>query len=933
MHRKLFSFFLTIVSLPALAQLSVGVLKCESKAAPLGVENPSPRLSWQLKSEGRSVLQTAYHILVSDNLLSLQKGIGNVWDSKKIFAGESIQIKFAGHRLAPAKTYYWKVRIWDNQRHASPWSAAGSWQTGLLQKEDWKGAQWIAYDKLPDSLIDVLPVDGKKDKYTGNNVLPLLRKTFIVNKPVKKATVFVCGLGQFELSVNGKRLGDHFLDPGWTKYDQQALYVPFDVTKEVKKGGNAIGVLLGNGFYYIPPVPGRFRKLKGAFGFPKMICRLAIEYADGSTEDVVSDASWKTAASPVTFSSIYGGEDYDAGREQKGWDNYRFNDEAWKAVVTVDGPPLLNAQTAEPLKVMQTFAPQKITELKSGTWVYDLGQNASGIPQITVQGKGGDTVRIYPAELLKEDGSAQQRQSGGPYYLSYVLKANGIESWQPRFTYYGYRYLQIIGAVPKGKPNESGLPVLLDVKGLHTRNSAEKAGTFRCSNELFNQTYNLVDWAVRSNMASLFTDCPHREKLGWLEQDHLMNASICYGYDVAALFRKQLGDIKYSQLPTGLVPEIAPEYLKFEWGGDMFRDSPEWGSTAVILPWYLYQRYGDKDVLEENYAVMKNYNAYLQTKAKGYILSQGLGDWYDLGPKPPGVAQLTPMGVTGTAIWYYDLSLLTKMATLLNKPGDAQEFDALATRVKKAFNDSFFHADTKQYATGSQTANAMAVYMNLAEPEHRDAVVQNIVKDIRARNNALTAGDIGYRYLLCVLHDAGRDDVIYDMNRRSDVPGYGYQLAKGATALTESWAALPANSNNHLMLGHIVEWFYRGLAGIEQEDSSVGFRNIRINPQPVGDVSFVNASYECPYGLIKTSWRKSDGGFALDLIVPANTTAVVHLPATDASQVSEGSRSISNRTDAAVLGIEKNKLKIGVGSGVYHFFVASKNTKGDVSLK
>ena len=927
MYRRLFLLFGTIAWLQGFSQLTVECLTCEGKVSPLGIESASPRLSWQLKSNGRSVLQTAYRVLVSDDLSSLQKGIGNVWDSKKVLANASIQIKYNGTTLSSAKTYYWRVRVWNNGGHVSGWSKTATWQTGLVIKEDWKGAQWIAYHKLPDSLVDVLPVDGKKDKYTGNNILPLLRKTFAVKRPVKKATMFICGLGQFELSMNGKKVGDHFLDPGWTKYDRQALYVPFDVTNDLKSGNNAIGVVLGNGFYYVPPVSGRYRKLKTAFGLPKMICRLAIEYGDGTVDNIVSDASWKTAPSPITFSSIFGGEIYNANLEQKGWNEAPFSDAGWKSVIIVDGPPVLNAQTTEPLKVMQVFEPQNVKQTKPGTCVFDFIQNASGIPKIKVQGKKGDTVRVYPGELLKEDGTVQQKQSGGPYYLEYILKGNGAETWQPRFTYYGYRYVQVNGVAQKDSSNEISLPILLAVKSLHTRNAAEKTGTFTCSNDLFNRTYTLIDWAVKSNMASVFTDCPHREKLGWLEQDHLMCNSILYNYNAAAIFRKQLDDIKYSQLSNGLVPEIAPEFVKFEWGGDMFRDSPEWGSSSIVLPWYLYLHDGNKDVLNENYDVMKKYASYLQTKSKGYILSQGLGDWYDLGPKPSGVSQLTPMGVTATAMWYYDLTLLNKIASLLDKQDEATIFAALAFNVKKAFNDSFFHADKKQYATGSQTANAMAVYMNLVEPPYKQAVIENIIKDIRQRNNALTAGDIGYRYLLCVLHEAGRDDVIYDMNSRSDVPGYGYQLAKGATALTESWAALPTNSNNHLMLGHITEWFYRGLAGIEQEDSSVGYKTIRINPEPVGDINAAKGSIETLYGTISSDWKKDGNNFLLSVEIPANATAVVYLPTTDASKISEGKSAIATNRNVRIVGIENGKTKLRVGSGRYHFIVSDKPAK------
>lgn len=914
--------FLMIVTMNAFSQeLSLSNLKCENKQNPLGIESTSPSLSWQLHSNERSVLQTAYRILVADNLSLLKKNIGNIWDSKKTISGQSIQVKYKGRKLQPVKTYYWKLMVWDNRNHVSDWSESSQWQMGLLSKEDWKDASWIGYEKIPDSLIDVLPVDTKKDRYKGNDVLPSFRKTFAVEKKVKKATMFICGLGQFELNINGKKVSDHFLDPGWTKYDQQALYVPFDVTTDLNQGVNAIGVMLGNGFYFIPPVSGRYRKLKAAFGYPKMICRLAIDYSDGSNENIVSDASWKTSPSAITFSSIYGGEDYDARLEQPNWNQPNFNDASWKKVVIVDGPPILNSQMAEPLKLFETFVPQKANTINDSSWVYDMGQNASGIPQIKLHGQKGDTIRIYPAELVKQDGIANQRATGSPYYLQYILKGDSVETWEPRFTYYGFRYLQVNGAVPKEENNPSGLPVLLQVTALHNHNAANRVGTFSCSNNLFNQTYHLIDWAITSNMQSLFTDCPHREKLGWLEQTHLMASSVCYNYDVINLYRKQIDDMKYSQTSEGLIPEIAPEYVKFEWGDGMFRDSPEWGSSSILVPWYMYQWYGDQKILNESYGMMKKYIHYLQTKAKGNILFQGLGDWYDLGPKPPGVSQLTPMGVTATAIYYYDLTILKNIAVLLNKNQDASEYKQLSVKVRKAFNDTFFHKGTKQYATGSQTANAMAVYVGLVEPQYKDAVVENIVKDIRSRNNSLTAGDIGYRYLLCVLHDAGRDDVIFDMNSRSDVPGYGYQIAKGATALTESWSALPTNSNNHFMLGHIMEWFYRGLLGIDQTKNSVAFKEIMIKPEVVGDVTSAKGSYETVYGTISTDWKKQGNSFQLKVTIPANTTAVVYLPANSSSKIFEGNNLLRSVKDIRFFGIEKGKAKLKIGSGSYSFVV------------
>ncbi|TKK71040.1 alpha-L-rhamnosidase [Ilyomonas limi] len=911
MRHILFCYLIVFSFKCSFAQaLTVGNLCCEYKQDPVGIDNIQPHLSWQLLSSEKNILQTAYQVMVSDDSLSLIHDTADIWNSNKIVSAASIQVAYAGKPLQATKKYYWKVKVWDNKDHVSPYSNIASWQMGLLTKADWKNAQWIAYDILPDSNKIIPAVHGNGDLAwgQGKDILPLFRKAFTIYNTVKRATVFISGLGHFELSINGKKTGDHFLDPGWTKYDKHALYVSFDVTNQLKQGSNAMGVTLGNGFYYIPRE--RYRKLTGAFGYPKMICRLLVEYADGTSENIVSDASWKTAPSPTIFSSIYGGEDYDATMEQHGWDSPDFNDVSWKKVVLTEGPAL-EAQYEEPLKIMQVLPVVKKTKLKDDVWVYDIAQNMSGIPELTVKGKKGDTVKIITAELLKEDGTVNQQATGKPNFYQYILKGDSIETWHPKFTYYGFRYIQVEKAVPANESNAAGLPVVVDLKGLHIRNAAAEAGTFTCSNELFNKTHQLIDWAIRSNMVSVFTDCPHREKLGWLEEAHLMGSSVKSRYNIAALGRKVVRDMIISQTADGLIPDIAPEYVQFVSG---FRDSPEWGSCGVLLPWYLYQWYGDKQVLQESYNMMQRYVAYLEKKSDNHILSYGLGDWFDLGPNSPGESQLTPKGVTATAIYYYDLYILSKIAKILNKPEDAAKYNKWGEAVKLAFNNKFFNSTTKQYGTGSQTANAIAVYMKLVNDKDKAAVVNNIVKDLRNRNNALTAGDIGFRYLLKVLDEAGRSDVIFDMNNRSDVPGYGYQLAHGATALTESWQALAVVSNNHFMLGHIMEWFYAGLAGISEAEDAVGYNKIVIRPQVVGDVTYAKASFQSPYGLISSDWKAGDT-FELNVTIPVNTTAVVYLPVKNTSVIMKDNKLIKPLT------IEHDKALVAIGSGSYQFMV------------
>ena len=879
MKKVLTTGLLMIVLSPVFAQkITVSKQTTEYRINPLGLENTNPYLSWQLMSNENGVRQTAYQILVSDDSLALISDKANVWDTKRVSSEQSVNIVYKGKPLQATHSYYWKVRVWDNSGNASGWSAVNKWQMGLLNTADWKKAQWIAYDKLADSLYNPLPIDGKKDKATYNNVLPLFRKEFKLAKKVKNATLFMSGLGHFEATINGRLVSDHFMDAGWSKYDKEGLYVTLNVTHLLNSGNNAIGAIMGNGFGFVPPVAKRFRKLKVMHGHPMLIGRLKVTYDDGTEENIVTDQSWKTTKSPITFSSIYGGEDYDANLEQPNWNKVGFNDAAWQQTIIVKGSPVLKSQQHEPIKVMETFLPVSAKRIDAGDWVYDMGQNASGIVAIKLQGNKGDTVRIYPGELLDASGQVTQKATGGPFYFQYVLKGDGIEAYQPKFTYSGFRYIQIKGA--NYLQLQNGQPKLLEVKTLHTRNAMAENGNFRSSNDLFNKTETLINWAIRSNASHVLSDCPHREKLGWMEQVHLMSPSIQYTYDFPALGRKIMNDIKIGQLENGLIAETNPEYVYFTWGEkDMFRDSPEWGSSGIIYPWYAYNWYGDLKSLTEMYPTMQRYIEYLKERSENLILRNGLGDWYDIGPKAPGVSQLTPLGVTGTAIFYYNLNIMQKVAALLNKPNDVKQYAALAERVSKAFNDEYFNKSTKQYATGSQTSNAMALYMDLVPENDRPAVLNNLVQGIIDSSYRLTAGDIGFRYVVRVLEKEGRSDILYKMNSRSDVPGYGYQLAKGATALTESWMALPTVSNNHLMLGHLKEWFYSGLVGLKIDSSAIGYKKFIVAPTPVGDVTQAEANIETLYGKVRADWQKqSDGSFHLHVEVPVNTSATIILP-------------------------------------------------------
>lgn len=588
-----------------------------------------------------------------------------------------------------------------------------------------------------------------------------------------------------------------------------------------------------------------------------------------------------------------------------------YDDSKWNMAIPASVPTgFITAEADYPVTVNQSIEVKNITKRATGRYLYDFGQNGSGIIELKVRGKKGSVIKLIPGELITNGKEINQKASGSPYYYTYTLKGEDIEVWRPQFSFYGFRYVMAEGAVPEKEVQNTDLPQIVRLDMLHTCNSSPKTGDFSCSNPLFNQIYSLIDWAVRSNLQSVVTDCPHREKLGWLEQTYLMGASLHYNYELYSLYVKAIRDMIDAQAADGLVPDIAPEYTQFQGG---FRDSPEWGSAAVILPWMLWEWYGDRSILEEAMPMMIKYADYLGSKATGHILSHGLGDWFDYGPKSPGEAQLTPKALTATAIYYYDLQLLSKMMKLCNRPADAEKTEAMAEKVKNSFNNKFFDARTKIYSTGSQTAMAMPLCVGLVEEANKKEVLANLVKSIAQSGNALTAGDVGFHFLVKALEEGGGSQLLYDMNSRNDLPGYGFQLKKGATALTESWPALEEVSNNHLMLGHLMEWFYTGLGGIKQEEGSVTFKNIIIRPEIAGDLTHVKANYLSLYGMIRSEWKKENNSLLKQVEIPSNTAAAVYFPIKAETVVTEGGRKVvlSKSPDG--------KYFCRIGSGNYAF--------------
>lgn len=859
-------------------------LECDARSAPINVDSAAPRFSWQAVSGSRGASQSAFRILVATSEALLAEGRADLWDSGRVASTES-SAAYGGKPLASNTAYYWRLRLWDNAGSPSAWSRPEPFSTALLTSGEWR-AGWIA---VPDARLTSGP-------------MPLFRKELTLPEGIRRAVLHVAGLGFYELRLNGQRVGDREFAPGWTNYRASVLYDTYDVTALLRGGANAIGVMLGNGFFNV--VGGRYAKYTGSFGRPKLRLQLHVALADGSTQVIGSDNSWKTAPGPITFSCVFGGEDYDARLEQRGWDSAGFDDSAWRRAAAADQHTgVMRAHTAPPIRVMERFQTVSVKEPKPGVRVYDLGQNMAGRPRLRVSGAAGTSVKLIPGELLDQDGTVTQRSSGGPMWYTYTLAGGGREEWAPRFTYYGFRYVQV-----------ETTAAVESVAGEFIHADAPRVGAFESSSELFNRIHKLVDMAVRSNLQSVLTDCPHREKLGWLEVAHLMGPSLMFNYDLRGFYTKIMHDMEESQTASGLVPDIAPEFVVFQGG---FRDSPEWGSAAIQIPRLLDEWYGDSATRRRFWPLMTRYAEYLEAMTSDGVLSHGLGDWYDIGPGAPGASKLTPKGITATAFLYANLDALARAASGSGRPEEAGRWRERAAAARLAFNRAFFHAGEGTYGSGSQTAQAMPLVLGLVDPAARPKVLANLVADVEKRGWQQTAGDVGYRFMIRALTDGNRSDVLARINSRTEPPSYGAQLAAGATTLTEAWDANPRSSQNHCMLGHVEEWFYSGLGGIRVDSAAPGFRRFDLRPEPVGGLSWVKVSYDSVRGPIVSDWKIAAGRFAWNVRIPPGAEATLWLPASSRSDVleSDGLRFLRMEDGRAVFAAGSGEYRLAARAG------------------
>ena len=898
------AFLLPVLLLPCstIGSLSPTHLRCEYLDQPLGIDTPQPRLSWQLESSDRAQKQTAWQILVASSEAALKAGQADLWDSGKVASDQTLHIPYAGKALTSGQRCWWRVRVWDQDRKAAADSEPAWWEMGLLVPGDWHG-RWIA------RTTDI-----------NSEPAPLLRRAFQLEGKIKQARVYVCGLGYYELHINGQKIGDHLLDPGYTRYDQRVLYVTYDVTHALRRGTNAIGVILGNGWYNVQTrAVWDFHKAPWRAA-PKLLLQLNVEFADGRRETVVSDSRWTTTAGPITFNSIYGGQTYNAHYDEPGWDTADFDDSDWSAARTVAAPlGKLAAQMMPPIQADQTLKPVKLSEPKPGVFVFDLGQNLAGFAELDLPRRAGSAsgqahappIVLRYSERLGPDGmidSAEIQQHVlrvDPNQLfqtdTYILgEAASLKNPLPRFTYHGFQYVEVTGF--------PGKPTLDSLRAVFIHSAIPEAGQFECSNPLLNRIWRAGRWSYLSNLQGIPTDCPHREKNGWTGDAHLAAEQGLFNYAPAAVYAKWLNDLGDEQRPTGELPGIVPTSgWGYQWG-----NGPAWDSAFLLIPFYLYEYAGDTRILHDHYAGMKRYVDYLTGKAKRGIVTIGLNDWAPYQTE-------TPADITSTAYYYRDAQIVALAARLDGNASDADHYSALAAEIKNAFNATFYHPDTGLYGNGSQTSLSCALYQGLVPAENEPRVLPNLVAAIARTGNHIDTGILGAKYLLNTLTEHGRADLAYRIASQKDLPSWGWWLEQGASTLWEEWKG--GGSRNHIMYGDISAWFYKTLAGISPDPEAPGFKHFFIQPNPVGDLTFARASYDSCRGRIVSDWKLEGSHFLLAVTIPPNTTATISLPTAEASAVTESGHPAAQAKGLVFLRAENGRALFAAGAGTYRFSV------------
>ena len=894
--------------------LAVKNLRCEYKVEPLGIDVRKPRLSWELVSAEKGVVQANYEVRVAGSEADLAKG-KVIWSSGKQASDESTQIEYRGPALESRRIYYWQVRVADNHGYLSQWSKASHWEMGLLEAAEWK-AKWIT-----QSFVE----DEKK-----SNPAPLLRREFSVKRKVERARLYATAMGLYEMALNGKRVGEEYFTPGWTAYDFRYQYQTYDVTSLVKSGENCMGAMLGDGWFrgtmtWQPKRNGYGKKLA-------LLAQLVITYTDGTQEIVGTDDKWKAATGAVLASDLYNGETYDARLERPGWSETGYNDNEWKGVMVVDAPKVKLVAPAGPaVKKIEEIKPAKVFRTPAGDAIIDMGQNMVGWVKFRVTAPAGTTITLRHAEVLDRAGNFYtDNLRAAKQTIRYTSKGQGTETFEPHFTFHGFRYVAV-----SGWPGEVTAE---DFTGVVVHSAIARTGTFESSSSPLNQLQHNIIWGQKGNFLDVPTDCPQRdERLGWTGDAQVFARTASFNHDSAGFYTKWLKDLALDQEDDGAVPFVIPNMLSHETRKGAAA-SAGWADAAVVVPWTVYQTYGDKRILEEQYPSMKAWVEYMRRQAgESYIWSSGFsfGDWLAFATTNPGYpGATTDKDLIQTAYFARSTELLEKTAQVLGKREDAAEYVGLEEKIRGAFQKEFVTPNGR-LSSNTQTAYALALSFGLLPEAERAGAAARLAADVKKFGH-LTTGFLGTPVLCQTLSDYGYLDEAYMLLNRTEYPSWLYPVTKGATTIWERWDGIKPdgsfqdagmNSFNHYAYGAIGEWMYRVVAGIEIDEKMPGYKHILIQPRPGGGLTHANASVESMYGHVAAGWEIADGKMTLRIEVPANTAATVRLPKAKLEEVSEGGKPLADRPDIPRAQQTEDAVVLEVGSGKYVFESVFRGTK------
>ena len=889
----------------ATSTIKVNGLRCEYLVNPLGIDEGKPRLSWISESSVRGQKQTAYRVLVAGSRENLKKNIGDLWDTGKVRSEQSIQVVYGGKALESRAQCFWKVMVWDKDNMPSAWSSPAMWSMGLLDQKAWQ-AKWIGFDtEPPPKDIVPLPIRNAKEdsKVKVKRYLPSphLRKEFSVSGKISRASLYVTAQGHVEMHLNGKRVGDEYFTPGWTDYRKRIYYRTFDVTDMLKNGPNAIGAILGDGWFR-----GNISILgQNQYGDRlRLLSQLHIDYTDGTSEIVASDPSWKASFGPIVLSDMFEGETYDARKEISGWDTPGFDEMGWASVDTGSTiASAIEAYPGVPVRKSQELKPIELNKLASGDTVFDLGQNFSGWIRLKVKGTTGTKVVMQFGEMLNADGSVYTANLRSATATdNYILKGTGEETWEPHFTFHGFRYVQLSGLESEPTPDT--------VTGIVIQSDAPMTSALACSNPMLNQLQSNILWGQRSNYLEVPTDCPQRdERMGWTGDTQVFIRTGTYNQDVAAFFTKWNVDLMDTQNTAGTFGQQAPVFHG--------HGSPAWADAGIICPWTIYKVYGDVRMIERHYAAMAKFIEYCRKKGLGGP-GGGFGDWLAIGSK-------TPKELISTAYFGYTTSLMAEIADALGKEEDAAKYRALFEDIRSHFQKTFVNEDGK-ITDESQTSYCLALHYNLLNEKQRVQAAAHLVDRLEAKGYHLSVGFVGVSILLPTLTEIGRSDLAYRLIQNKTYPSWGYSIEQGATTIWERWNSytkkdgfgdVGMNSFNHYAYGACGEWMFRSMLGIDTD--GVGFKKITMKPELGVGVTWAKGHYDSIFGRISSDWKLDESRFQWDVTVPPNTTATIYVPSGKVADVTESGLPASQAEGVTFLRMEKDKAVFKVESGKYQF--------------